>query len=314
MVVLPFDAHNHVQLGTTSVPSPAAAVDLLLRTDDATLSGMAVMSTHPRDFPTVLDMARNEQYEEDCLVIPCLGVHPWFLHELSDCEWEEQPQQQQQDKDSLPNWVADLESLLVSDPNIVVGEIGLDNFHFDPYTKELTSDMATQVKAVEYQLSLATQYQRPVSLHCVRAMGKLMDALTKIQKEFSGQLPPRIYFHAFGGKAATVTQIVKTLEKKKATKVFFGFAPVINFESKKTMEVIRAVGLERLVLETDHEEADRVPPSIKAGVELISKALGVSKEELVSITNRNVQDLYGSCWPKGKTLLAGGTVLGERVE
>jgi TatD DNase family protein len=284
MIVLPFDAHNHVHLGSAS---PSVAL-----TD--TLSGMAVMSTHPRDFPIVIDMARAESEK---VVIPCLGIHPWFLHELTDNDLE------QHGENSLPQWVVNMQSLLDSDPTLVVGEIGLDNFHFDPTTKDLTSSMETQIIAVEHQLSLATKYQRPVSLHCVRAMGKLMDAITNTQKNFSGRLPPRIYFHAFGGKAATVTQIVRTLEKKKATKVYFGFAPLVNFESKKTIDVIQAVGLERLVLETDHEEADLVQPSMKLGLELIAKTLNVSEEELIRITNRNVQDLYGNCWPTEKKLL-----------
>lgn len=294
MVVLPFDAHNHVQLGSTA--PEVAYVNAL--------SGLAVMSTHPRDFPAVLEMAKKSESK----IIPCIGVHPWFLHELTDKDWEEQSGKGK--SSSLPQWVANMESLLQSDPSIVVGEIGLDNFHFDPSTNELTTNMETQIKAVELQLALATKYKRPVSLHCVRAMGKLMDALTKTQKDF-GQLPPGIYFHAFGGKAATVTQIYKTLEKKKMSKVYFGFAPVVNFESKKTMEVIQAVGLERLVLETDHEEANRVPQSMQLGVELISKALDVSEEELVRITNRNVQDLYGNCWPQQDKIAKG--YCGEEV-
>lgn len=319
-VILPFDAHNHVHMGATPPSLPLSS-----------LSGMAVMSTRPKDFPIVLDIAAKRKKEEESqdnnnkVVIPCLGIHPWFLHELTSDDWEEVEQPPPSGDDgspvsatTVPKWVFNLEENLLSSPSAVVGEIGLDNFHFDPISKELTCDMDTQIRALEFQLSLATKYQRPVSLHCVRSIGKIMDTLSKIRTIHGGQLPPRIYFHAFGGKAATVTQLIKSLEKKKKksksnktekeeeeiatiTKVYFGFAPIINFESKNFLEVIKAVGLERLVLETDHEEAAHVGPSMELGVETISKLFGITKDELIQQTNLNSKDLYKSCWPSTTT-------------
>jgi TatD DNase family protein len=293
MLLLPFDAHNHVHLG----PTPPLEQQL-----GRCLSGMAVMSTHPRDFPKVLDLAAA-----DSNILPCVGVHPWFLHELTKDDWKPtttmttttgmQPQPQPQ-----PQWIQDMEDLLIQHPSMSVGEIGLDNFHYDPHTKELTSPLSTQVEALELQLLLAMKYERPVSVHCVRAMGKIFETLAKVQKmqqsNNNNKLPPRIYFHAFGGKAATVTQLIKSLEKstnkkKSNTKVYFGFAPIVNFASPKTIEVLRTVGLERLVLETDHEDAASVPASMELGLQVISEALEITREELIIETNRNAQDLYG---------------------
>ena len=90
--VLPFDAHNHVHMGSTSPSLPLES-----------LSGMAVMSTRPKDFPIVLDMAESNK-EKDKVVIPCLGVHPWFLHELTSDDWEES-----EPGSTLPRWVFNLE-------------------------------------------------------------------------------------------------------------------------------------------------------------------------------------------------------------
>jgi TatD DNase family protein len=279
-MLLPFDAHNHIHLG----PTPPLEQQL-----DRCLSGMAVMSTHPRDFPKVLELAAA-----DSTIIPCVGVHPWFLHELTQEDWKPTT------TTGWPQWIQEMEDLLIQHPNMPVGEIGLDNFHFDPNTKELTSPLSTQVEALELQLLLATKYERPVSVHCVRAMGKITETLAKVQKQNQSnhKLPPRIYFHAFGGKAATVTQLIKSLEKstnkkKSNTKVYFGFAPIVNFASPKTIEVVRTVGLERLVLETDHEDAARVPASMELGLQVISEALEITLEELIIQTNRNAQDLYG---------------------
>jgi TatD DNase family protein len=256
------------------------------------LSGMAVMSTHPRDFVPVLGMAE----EKSLTIQPCLGVHPWFLNEIGEEDWS-------CDDSGLPKWVASLGALLLAYPQVVVGEIGLDGFHFDPVTKDLTTSMKKQVAAFRFQLDLATKHQRPVSIHCVRAVGKMMDTIQEVYRE-NNRLPPKLYFHAFGGKASTATQIIKTLEKSKQKKnqstppvtpttCYFGFAPIINFQSPKTMEVIRTVGLERLVLETDHEDVRNVPSSMALGIKEISKALDVTEEILIRKTNENVRDLYG---------------------
>ena len=143
--------------------------------------------------------------------------------------------------------------------------------------------MEKQIEAFRYQLLLATKYQRPVSVHCVRAMGKILDTINEViattttsnqdheDDDHNNILPPRIYFHAFGGKASTATQLIRTLEKPRkrrklkipnnknkhsssnfkseTTKVYFGFAPLVNFGSPKTTEVIQTVGINRLVLE-----------------------------------------------------------------
>jgi TatD DNase family protein len=321
MVALPFDAHNHIQLG----PTPASILGgndsnmmmtMMTSLSSACVSGMAVMSTHPRDYPILLEMERmsKENISRDnnnsVRIVPCLGIHPWFLHELEDDDWTittalftaesitadtNSAFTSQHPTRAVPRWVADLEKLLLVHPHIPVGEIGLDNFHFDPITKELTTSMDRQVEAFRYQLQLATAHRRPVSIHCVRAMGKIMDTFNDVYNyEKQYQLPPKIYFHAFGGKAATATQIIQTLERKRNvdTKIYFGFAPIVNFQSPKTIEVIQAVGLDRLVLETDHEDLMRVGPSMKAAVEYIADALSISQEELIEATNENVKELY----------------------
>ena len=144
---------------------------------------MAIMATHPRDFATLLDLEREVQNQtssvtkqiidgnndnkdiatttEEITILPCLGVHPWFLHELDpENDWAmvpstlsfEQHEHIEGESSSnnnnnmampvtVPNWITNLESLLAEHPHLPVGEIGLDNFYFDPITKELTSTM-----------------------------------------------------------------------------------------------------------------------------------------------------------------------------
>jgi Tat protein secretion system quality control protein TatD with DNase activity len=321
-MVLPFDAHNHVHMGPTlplqalilpdspctMIPDkngPCSAdgdgdddddtTPAVMTTHDATaaLQGMAIMSTHPRDFERVLRLSRELPLccrfsnTHNVQVVPCLGVHPWFLHELSSDDWElvdehdhhhpaaddssqiqpQQPQQQPQHQQPQPKWLHEMEQLLIANPTSIVGEIGLDGFHFRPDTKELCSTMDSQVQAFEMQLELATRLQRPVSIHAVQCFGQLYEALarvkqkriammnkqllyhsccqgddddTKKQKKKQKKkslaslslslpllLPPKIYFHAFAGKLGTVDQLL-ALCGRDIGKVYFGFASIVS--------------------------------------------------------------------------------------
>mmetsp|Transcript_13443 Transcript_13443/g.17535 ORF Transcript_13443/g.17535 Transcript_13443/m.17535 type:complete len:350 (-) Transcript_13443:147-1196(-) len=347
MKILPFDAHNHVHLG----PSPPELAFLSKpevrrvhhennsgggvessKTDPSTasctfLSGMALMSTHPRDFPVVRDLVTrlpekvNDDGDDDAPaaaavvisqplhVVPCYGVHPWFLHELNEKDWESITTVQQQramtttatikigdtsatigDTAATPTWLHDMEQYLQSDPAAIVGEIGLDGFHFDPVTKDLVSSMEGQVQAFELQLQLAHDLQRAVSIHTVQCFGPLMETLSTFKKQ--KQLPPKHYFHAFGGKVGTVDQLL-ALCGREIGQVYFGFAPIINFKSPKTADVVRRVGLERILLESDHEDADCVAESMRQGISFMAECFQVDEDTVVRQTTQNAYDFYG---------------------
>jgi len=251
------------------------------------LSGMAIMSTHPKDFGCVYRLSKSlPSLKPGVRIVPCYGVHPWFLHELDDHHWA-------LDNDHIPTWLAEIETLVKGNPEAILGEIGLDGFHFQPDTGDLTSSMEKQIEAFELQMALAARLHRPVSVHTVQCFGQLMESLSKLKKSKSG-LPPTIYFHAFGGKLGTVDQLVALCGKgKRKSILYFGFAPLCNFRSPKTAEVIRKVGIARLVLETDHEDAALVPESIQVGVALIADALCVTEEEVIERTTENAYNLYG---------------------
>lgn len=221
-LLLPFDAHNHIHMG----PSPAAVA---IQDETSRLGGVAIMSTHPRDFDSVLHLSQHlplEQQQDgeaqELLVVPGLGVHPWWLADLTDQDWQPCPEAA---LDNQPQWIHDLETLLVQHPHAIVGEIGLDGFHFNAQTGELACAMDRQVEALTWQLQVAAKLQRPVSMHTVQCMGPLLQLLTKLKKQ--KELPTSMYFHAFGGKAGTVDQLI-ALCGGKGRQVYFGFAPVIS--------------------------------------------------------------------------------------
>lgn len=302
-MILPFDAHNHVHMGPTS------PVQALLSVSDETneaspsptvaaLSGMAIMSTHPRDYDRVMHLNRTlpDQVAGNVRIVPCFGTHPWFLHELTENDWEMNDDKSIDSSISCPKWIKHLEKQIMAHPDAIVGEIGLDGFHFDPQTKKLVSPMEKQIEAFRLQMELAARLQRPVSIHTVQCFGPLFDAISEMKKNGEKKkiplLPPKMYFHAFGGKIGTIDQLL-ALCGKEPGKVYFGFAPVINFRSSKTSEVIRKIGIERLVLETDHEDASFVPESIQQCIRYLSEALEMEERYVIEKTTANAFELYG---------------------
>jgi Tat protein secretion system quality control protein TatD with DNase activity len=227
-------------------------------------------------------------------IVPCFGVHPWFLHELTEQDWQlsSESGEPASQHNNLPVWITEIERMVTSTPGAIVGEIGLDGFHFDAVTEELVSPMEQQVEAFRLQMELAVRLDKPVSVHGVQCYGTMMPILAELKTSKPHKLPPKIYFHAFGGKAGTVDQLT-ALCGRETGRVYFGFAPVVNFRSPRTAEIVRKVGIDRLVLETDHEDAACVPESIQACVRFLSETLEMDEQEVIDRTTANAFDLYG---------------------
>jgi len=299
--MLPFDSHNHVHMGgnppfhallpvtTTTLVGTTSMIPSPPPLPAPALSGMAIMSTHPRDYDPVLQLTTElPAVMPGVRIVPGLGLHPWFLHEVDPTLWDSCTSGGDKDENNhKPKWLQELEERLLANPHAIVGEIGLDGFHFDPVTQQLTTPMDVQVKAFRLQMELAFQLQRPVSIHAVHSFGQLMETLSALKK--LRQLPPRIYFHAFGGKIGTVDQLLALCAGRP---IYFGFAPIINFRSPKTADLVRKIGIDRLLLESDHEDADLIPEDIVRCIDFMATALGVSAEYVVERTTANAYDFY----------------------
>mgnify|MGYP000166548323 CR=1 FL=1 len=108
-------------------------------------------------------------------------------------------------------------------------------------------------------------------------------------------LPPKIYFHAFSGKAGIIPSILAMCEKGNVSRdnVYFGFAPAIpNYYSPKTPSIMKQIGLRQLVLETDLEDASNGWEDLKRGVEGLAMALDMDVEDVAEQTYENAERLY----------------------
>jgi TatD DNase family protein len=277
------------------------------------------------------DNKQDDVHSNPLQVIRCYGVHPWFLKQakqdfqsidyldLEECTFAKTALELAHASMEDVPWLSYLTQTLKADTQSHVGEIGLDSARFDPDTKDLVCPMEEQIIAFEVQMHIAAMLKRSVSIHVVRSWGPLMDALRRVktsrmklkkeQKMLRREqmkrndnniivheeddilvLPPKIYWHAFGGKAAVVGQLDAICRDYSET--YFGFAPVINFRSPKTIDLIREIGINRLVLESDLEDHSEVLNDIEANIDFISAALDMKHQDVIDKTTQNAYNLY----------------------
>lgn len=161
---------------------------------------------------------------------------------------------------------------------VAIGEIGLDYY----YTKENKDE---QIKLLEMQLSLAEEYNLPVIIHSRDATEDTINTLKKFNC--------RGTIHSFSGSLETAKIYIKM-------GYLLGVNGVITFKNCNIKDVIKEVGLDNIVLETDSPYLTPVPyrgmqnnPShILDIAKFVSELYNVSLEELSYRTNENIKRMY----------------------
>ena len=196
----------------------------------------------------------------------------------------------------------------------------------------LSCPMTLQKLAFEEQLLLATELNRPVSIHVVKAWGELLDSFITVQdimrqryddnfhdaiEEVTEEmtvsqqrvirrrrqqrqrqllLPPKIYFHAFSGKSGILPSILSICARANIpkTNVYFGFAPTItkSYYSNKTPTIMKAIGINQLLLETDLEDSTNALDDLMTGAEGLATALDMTVEDVATATCQNAIRFY----------------------
>lgn len=211
-----FDAHCHLQDPRILTMAP----QLIQKSLETGVVHFAVNGVSEKDWHQVKQMSHS--YPS---VIPCFGLHPWFIRERT------------------PNWFTTLKQYLDSNPSSSVGEIGLDK---GSHGKQI--DFTDQVAVFQQQLELATELNKPASIHCVRAFGDLLEIMKSV-----GPFPAGVILHSFLGSP----EMVPDLAKLGAYFSFSGF--LMSMKPQKAKKLVNAVPLDRILLETDAPDA--VPSS-----------------------------------------------------
>lgn len=180
--------------------------------------------------------------------------------------------------DEIDN-VIDLVIKNKDNPNMVaIGEIGLDYY----YTKENKEE---QIEVLCKQLELAEKLNLPVIIHSREATGDMLSILKKFNVKG--------VIHCFNGSVEVAKEYIKLGYK-------LGINGVITFKNCKLIDVIKTIGVDNVVFETDSPYLTPVPfrgeennpTHVIDIVDFVSNNTGVSVEDLANISNKNINYIF----------------------
>ena len=209
-------------------------------------------------------LALAEQYP---FVYAAVGVHPDETKELTEENFGE------------------LVSMIAHEKTVAVGEIGLD-YYWDSTPREV------QKYWFEKQLDLALQHNLPVVIHSREAAADTLATMKEFYEKSNGTLTGIIHCFSYGPELA---------EEYVKMGFYLGVGGVVTFKNgKKLKEVVQAVPLELLVLETDcpylAPEPNRGKRNDSGNLRYVAEGIaalkGISVEEVIRVTEENAKKLY----------------------
>lgn len=191
-----------------------------------------------------------------------LGIHPWYLD------------------DAGHGWQNRLRKLAEDHP-IGVGEIGLDKFK--------GPSLDDQLQSFNFQFDLAMEFRRPVSIHCVKRWGALMDALAR-HAPFSAN----VMVHGYCGSLDVQKELLGL-----GCYLSFGFQLIDKSENAVNAWI--STPEDRILLESDAPSSleKRGLTAADYGAEasrvlsVASGLRGVSSGTLADVLRRNASDFLG---------------------
>lgn len=225
-------------------------------------SGITRMLMPNIDIKSVDQMlAAESRYADICF--PMSGLHPTSVKE----DYTEQ--------------LAKLEELFTKHKYIAIGEIGIDLYWDKTFIKE-------QMIALRRQINFALDKKLPVVIHSRDSFPELFSVLDEFRgKGLKGVL------HAFTGR-------LNDAEKAIELGFMLGIGGIVTFKNSGLDNVVKEVGPEHLILETDSPYLAPVPHRGKRNessyICLINKKLAeifrMSEDEVASITFANSSELF----------------------
>jgi TatD DNase family protein len=274
-----YDAHNHLQ-DPRLTPHRAG---ILAALEQENVVQMVVNGSTEEDWPEVLALAQASPR-----VLPSFGYHPWYINQCSS-RWQER-----------------LLSFL-NQVRAAVGEIGLDRWIPD-------HDLPRQEEVFLWQWRLASSRNLPVSIHCLRAWGRLHELLQQNPGPPCGFL-----LHSYGGPAELIAPLARL-------GAYFSFPGFYAHERKaRQRAAFRQVPPDRLLLETD--APDQLPPSLwihhalqdpmgkpihhpanlRAVYEFVGQMLGEPLDRLAHRIEANFHRLFAPILPAASPLSMGSS-------
>jgi len=201
-----------------------------------------------------------DRWPDYCL--PMIGLHPTSVNQSTTDQ---------------PKWV---EEGLKTGQYIAIGEVGLD-LYWD------RSHESRQVEVFRYQIELALKYNMPLVIHSREATGLILEIL-------AGFNPcPRGVLHCFSG---TADEAIRAVELG----LMLGIGGVFTFKKSTLPEIVKLVGMENILLETDapylspvpHRGKRNEPSYLKLVAGAMAATMQTTTDEVAAITTANADRLF----------------------
>ena len=206
-------------------------------------------------------LAIEKKWPRHCFAM--MGLHPCYVKE--------------QYKEEL----ALVEQWLAKRKFTAIGEIGLD-YYWD------LSFAEQQKQAFEQQIDWALQYNLPIVIH---SRESTQDCIDMVRKKQNGKL--KGVFHCFSGTLDEATQVTEL-------GLYLGIGGVVTFKKTTLADVVTAIPLEYMVLETDAPYLAPVPYRGKRNessyIPLVATKLAELKNmdiaDVARITSENAEKIF----------------------
>lgn len=211
---------------------------------------------------SIASVSLAEKYDN---VYAVVGVHPHSAKEVDN------------------STIEILKSFASREKVLAIGEIGLD-YHYDNSPRDV------QRKWFIEQLKLAKEVDLPVVIHTREAAQETFEILKEAQ---DGTL--RGVLHCYSGSVEMALEYIKL-------GFYISIAGPVTFNNSRVLkEVVKAIPLDKLLVETDcpylTPEPNRgkrnEPTYVKYVAGEIADIKGISFEELAKATNKNTKELFG---------------------
>ncbi|MCX6327410.1 MAG: TatD family hydrolase [Bacteroidia bacterium] len=208
-----------------------------------------------------LMLSAEKRYPGICY--PMIGLHPTSV------------------KEDYVSQLDKLENLFTKHKFIAIGEIGIDLYWDKTFLNE-------QLIAFRRQIAFAIDKGLPVVMHSRDSFPEVFSVVD----EFEGQGLKGV-FHAFSGN-------IKDAEKAIGMGLKLGIGGIVTFKNSGLDKIVKEIGPENLILETDSPYLAPVPHRGKRNessyICIINKKLaeifGMSEEEVASIMFANSYGLF----------------------
>ena len=223
-----------------------------------------------------IDGESNERLFDMCreygdYVVPLMGLHPTSVND--NPRWREE--------------LSEVERLLATPPQGVerfygVGEIGLDLYWSRDWQAE-------QAEAFRAQVELALRYDLPIVVHTRDEW----EEMAQIVEEYRGR-GLRGIFHSFSADVAMYERL------RECGEFLFGIGGVVTFKKSALAEVVKAMRLEDLVVETDAPYLTPVPHRgtrnessyVRFVAQKIAELQGVDFDVVAEQTTQNAKRIF----------------------